>query len=753
MALNLGTLFFRVDANTRGLKKAGLATDKFTKNAERSFQRTSGAASKLGIAIAGIVSIEAGRRLIMFADSYNVLVQRIKTATKATGDFNQVSAELFAIANRTGTELRGNVALFQSLARAAPELGATNAQILKLTEAVGQLGAIGGSSAEQMKNGLMQFSQAMAGGVLRAEELNSILENTPEIANRIARGLGKTVGQLRAAVIDGGVLADDVFQSLIGQVDEIGNEFKGLGGTVGRSFTSMMNSLQQLVGGVDQATGATEAFASAFESMSKFLAGVDMKNFGDQLQRAGAYIKVMAVAFGALWIHAKVMAALAAGTLSFAAALSVARVAAIRLGVFLPIVLLGELVYQIESTEHAFAKFADFLIRAIAGMVQAISDLTRGFKLWGFSFDDLTMKLDDVASAMRDMATFEAEATARLLANTASRIAAVGMEASALKNLAALRRGEEPGPTAAPAAAPDVAPAAFMGKFAQLQESLMSELELEKKHYARSLALVQEAENYKLVTMAEAKNLELELTRNHNAKLAEMDAARVEESRRFQGEAIASAKTAAGQDLAIARDRVVGLGSLWESSLAVAARHNKKAFEAQKSLALVSTVISGAQGIAAGFKAGPIVGAVLAAITAAAIGIQYNAIKSQQFQGGKETGGDVFAGGTYRVNERGPELLSVGSKNYLMMGNQKGSVTPNNKMGGGGQQVAVNVYPQPGETAQVTNQVQADGSLDISVVIDQMESRLASNIANGGGSLGNAMESQYGLNRARGASR
>ena len=140
-------------------------------------------------------------------------------------------------------------------------------------------------------------------------------------------------------------------------------------------------------------------------------------------------------------------------------------------------------------------------------------------------------------------------------------------------------------------------------------------------------------------------------------------------------------------------------------------------------------------------------------LTTAAVAIQYNAIKSAEFSGGKETGGDVFAGGTYRVNERGPELLSVGSKNYLMMGNQKGSVTPNNKMGGGGQQVAVNVYPQPGETAQVTNQVQADGSLDISVVIDQMESRLASNIANGGGSLGNAMESQYGLNRARGASR
>jgi lambda family phage tail tape measure protein len=44
--------------------------------------------------------------------------------------------------------------------------------------------------------------------------------------------------------------------------------------------------------------------------------------------------------------------------------------------------------------------------------------------------------------------------------------------------------------------------------------------------------------------------------------------------------------------------------------------------------------------------------------------------------GGRAIGGPVSAGAMYQVNERGPELLNVGSKQYLMTGGQGGSVSP-----------------------------------------------------------------------------
>lgn len=60
------------------------------------------------------------------------------------------------------------------------------------------------------------------------------------------------------------------------------------------------------------------------------------------------------------------------------------------------------------------------------------------------------------------------------------------------------------------------------------------------------------------------------------------------------------------------------------------------------------------------------------------------------FGGGRATGGPVSAGGLFRVNEDGPELLNVGDQSFLMMGNKPGTVTPNSQLHGAGQSVTVN---------------------------------------------------------------
>lgn len=73
--------------------------------------------------------------------------------------------------------------------------------------------------------------------------------------------------------------------------------------------------------------------------------------------------------------------------------------------------------------------------------------------------------------------------------------------------------------------------------------------------------------------------------------------------------------------------------------------------------------------------------------------------------GGRASGGPVSAGRMYQVNEQGPELLNVAGKQYLMMGSQGGSVTPN---GGESQakqiNINVNVQGQPGQSRDTLQQ-------------------------------------------------
>jgi hypothetical protein len=115
---------------------------------------------------------------------------------------------------------------------------------------------------------------------------------------------------------------------------------------------------------------------------------------------------------------------------------------------------------------------------------------------------------------------------------------------------------------------------------------------------------------------------------------------------------------------------------------------------------------------------------------------------------GRAAGGAVSRGGLYEVNERGPEVLSIGDKSFLMMGGKNGKVTPNGGSGGPGG-VTVNVHNAPGTTARVERSG-TDDAPNIEVIIERVEQAVAGGIRAGNGATARAMQSTYGLNRSRG---
>jgi lambda family phage tail tape measure protein len=93
-------------------------------------------------------------------------------------------------------------------------------------------------------------------------------------------------------------------------------------------------------------------------------------------------------------------------------------------------------------------------------------------------------------------------------------------------------------------------------------------------------------------------------------------------------------------------------------------------------------------------------------VASGAVSANYNE-KPNFLRGGRALGGPVSAGGLYEVNEKGrPELLNVAGRQYLMMGNQGGSVDANPSQGGGGSvtNLHVNVTPPPGSNAATAAQ-------------------------------------------------
>ena len=120
--------------------------------------------------------------------------------------------------------------------------------------------------------------------------------------------------------------------------------------------------------------------------------------------------------------------------------------------------------------------------------------------------------------------------------------------------------------------------------------------------------------------------------------------------------------------------------------------------------------------------------------------------------GGRAGGGPVQAGSMYEVNERGPELLQVAGKQYLMMGGQNGNVIPNAggapTVGGGNGAPVINIIMQPGMKAETKQKKNADGGMNTDVIISHVEDALAGRLSSGTGSMFDAMSSRFGLNTA-----
>lgn len=206
--------------------------------------------------------------IVKVGDAYNQLLGRLKNATAATGDFNRVYQQLYQISQRNGIALEDSVSTFQGLARAAGELGKSSAQVIRLTDIVQKLGVAAGASPEAMKNGMTQFQQSMAGGIVRAEEWNSIVENMPSVAAAAAQSMGKSFGELRQMVVKGKLSSEALFDALMKAGAEADKQFANMPKTVAQAQAKLTNSFGKMVHDLDDVTGATKSVAAGMAGIA-----------------------------------------------------------------------------------------------------------------------------------------------------------------------------------------------------------------------------------------------------------------------------------------------------------------------------------------------------------------------------------------------------------------------------------------------------------------------------------------------------
>ena len=145
--------------------------------------------TQLMASIAAITSGAGIAAAVGLADTYTRFQNSLKVAGLAGTELAAVQNSLFEIANRNGQAVEGLGQLYGRMAMATKQLGTSQADLLQVTNAVASAIKISGRPASEAAGAMTQLSQAFAGGKVRAEEWNSVVEGMPSLAMALALSL------------------------------------------------------------------------------------------------------------------------------------------------------------------------------------------------------------------------------------------------------------------------------------------------------------------------------------------------------------------------------------------------------------------------------------------------------------------------------------------------------------------------------------------------------------------------------------
>lgn len=223
------------------------------------------AAASLGaVALAATAAVRAG----------DELTQTLSRLTAAVGSQQAAVAvydQLYRLSLQTGQAVGDTASAFARFSIATREVGGTNEQALALTRTLQQAAIVAGASGQEAASAALQLGQALASGVLQGDELRSLLEAMPNLAQALARELGVSVGELRRLGSEGQLTADRVMPALLRAGEQIREQFEQMPPSLARGFSAVSTATSRFLGELDRALGTSQSIAERLMGAARII--------------------------------------------------------------------------------------------------------------------------------------------------------------------------------------------------------------------------------------------------------------------------------------------------------------------------------------------------------------------------------------------------------------------------------------------------------------------------------------------------
>lgn len=305
MANDLERLVVQLSADItryeRALNRANGVTNQRARAMESRFKSLQAQASKSftdigGAATRAFAVIGGARGLQTLIDAGIKIDNALKVAGQSGAALESTYRSLRDAALANGAPVESLVQLYGRLSIVQGELGVSGAQIEGFSKNIALALRVGGQSAQEASGALLQLSQALGSGIVRAEEFNSIQEGAPVILQAAAAGIeqaGGSVAKLRKIMLDGQLSSKALFDGFEAGSQILRDRVQGSVFTLGQRFENLQTILIDSARQFEKSSGAANVLGGEID---KLASAIQAFNAGQFVQSIGEVITALETA-------------------------------------------------------------------------------------------------------------------------------------------------------------------------------------------------------------------------------------------------------------------------------------------------------------------------------------------------------------------------------------------------------------------------------------------------------------------------
>lgn len=301
----VGEIVYQVQMDVAQLLTSQRQLDQRLRNMEGGFNRTTTAVngtersmsslSRVAASLTAYLSVSA---VASYAEAWTVLNNKLVNSIKAGETLAVVNQRVFDIAQNSRSSLDGIATLYSRLERAMRSAGLSGQELGQITTTISKAMTVSGATAAESEGALIQLSQALASGVLRGQEFNSMSEQAPALMKGLADSLGVSIGELRKMAGEGKLTTDVLLKAFREMGPTIEREFANTTQTMSQSLQIASNNITKFFGENTTVKTFTRIFNDSVVTISENLdyltnilviaAGVIGSRYAGALALAGA---------------------------------------------------------------------------------------------------------------------------------------------------------------------------------------------------------------------------------------------------------------------------------------------------------------------------------------------------------------------------------------------------------------------------------------------------------------------------------